>query len=73
MIPGLYVQGYARKTVAAINEALEARQVRKDGLRTAASRSVLQAPPAPIEAPSDGLIRGRLPGTLAPRCPRARC
>ncbi len=35
VIPGLYVQGDGRKAVAAINEALEARQVRKEGLRTA--------------------------------------
>ena len=30
VIPGLYVQGDGRKSVAAINEALEARQVRKE-------------------------------------------
>ena len=55
VIPGLYVQGDGRKAVAAINEALEARQVRKEGLRTAATRTVLDAPPHRFEAPADGL------------------
>jgi len=55
VIPGLYVQGDAKKSVAAINEALESRQVRKDGLRTAANRAVLDAPPHRFEAPADGL------------------
>lgn len=70
VIPGLYVQGDARKTVAAINEALEARQVRKDGLRTAASKSVLQAAPVPIEAPSDGLDPRPLAWNLGAALPK---
>jgi acetolactate synthase I/II/III large subunit len=55
VIPGLYVQGDARKAVAAINEALETRQVRREGFRTAAARAVLDAPPHRFEAPGDGL------------------
>jgi thiamine pyrophosphate-dependent acetolactate synthase large subunit-like protein len=55
VIPGLYVQGDGRKTVAALNEALAARQVRKQGLRTAATREILDAPPYRFEAPTDGL------------------
>jgi acetolactate synthase I/II/III large subunit len=54
VIPGLYVQADGRKAVAAINEALEARQVRKTGMRTAETRAVLDAPPYRHEAPSDG-------------------
>ncbi len=61
VIPGLYVQGDGRKAVAAINEALEARQVRKEGFRNAATRAVLDAPPHRFEAPADGLD----PRTLA--------
>src|SRR3984885_8067111 len=55
VIPGLYVQGDGRKTVAAINEALEARQVRKEGFRNAATKAVLDAPAHQFEAPGDGL------------------
>ena len=55
VIPGLYVQGDGRKAVAAINDALEARQVRKEGLRTAATKAVIDAPPHRFEAPKDGL------------------
>ena len=73
VIPGLYVQGDGRKSVAAINEALEARQVRKEGLRTAATRAVLDAPPHRFEAPKDGLDPRALAWNLGRRCPRARC
>ncbi len=55
VIPGLYVQGDGRKSVAALNEALSARQVRKQGLRTPATRAILDAPPYRFEAPTDGL------------------
>jgi len=55
VIPGLYVQGDGRRTVVAINEVLASRQVRKTGLRTAATRAVLDAPPHRFEAPTDGL------------------
>jgi thiamine pyrophosphate-dependent acetolactate synthase large subunit-like protein len=55
VIPGLYVQGDGRKSVAALNEALAARQVRKQGLRTPATQAVLNAPPHRFEAPADGL------------------
>jgi acetolactate synthase I/II/III large subunit len=55
VIPGLYVQGDGRKSVAALNDALSARQVRKQGLRTPATRAILDAPPHRFEAPTDGL------------------
>ena len=55
VIPGLYVQGDGRKSVRALNEALAARQVRKQGLRTQATRAILDAPPHRFEAPPDGL------------------
>ena len=43
VIPGLYIQGDARKTVAGLNEALERRQVRNEGFRTAETKAVLSA------------------------------
>jgi acetolactate synthase I/II/III large subunit len=55
VIPGLYVQGDGRKSVSALNEALAARQVRKQGLRTPATQAILDAPPHRFEMPSDGL------------------
>ena len=71
VIPGLYVQGDGRKAVAAINEALEARQVRKEGLRTAATRAVLEAPAAPVRgAARMGSIRARLPWNLGAALPK---
>ena len=73
VIPGLYVQGDGRNAVAAINEALEARQVRKDGLRT--------RPPGRCSTRRRTVSRRRrmvsilalLPGTWARHCPRERC
>lgn len=70
VIPGLYVQGDARRAVAAINEALEARQIRKEGLRTAATRAVLDAPAHRFEAPSDGLDPRALAGNLGAALPK---
>ena len=55
VIPGLYVQGDGRKSVAAINEALESRQVRSEGFRNAESRAILDEAPHQFEAPKDGL------------------
>ena len=62
-----------RKAVAAINEALEARQVRKEGLRTAATRAVLDAPRTGSRRRRMDSIRARWRGTLARRCRRVRC
>src|SRR4051812_12840781 len=70
VIPGLYVQGDGRRAVAAINEALEARQVRKDGLRTAATRAVLDAAPHRFEAPKDGLDPRALAWNLGAALPK---
>ncbi len=67
VIPGLYVQGDARKSVAAINEALESRQVRKDGFRTAETRQVLEEAPHTFDTPADGLD----PRTLGSQLGRA--
>ncbi len=55
VIPGLYVQADGRKAIAAINEALEARQVRSEGMRTAENRAILDAPAHVFTPPSDGL------------------
>lgn len=70
VIPGLYVQGDARKAVAAINEALESRQVRHEGFRTNATRAVLDAPAHKFDAPGDGLDPRALAGTLGASLPK---
>ena len=70
VIPGLYVQGDGRKAVAAINDALEARQVRKEGLRTAATKAVIDAPPHRFEAPKDGLDPRTLAWNLGAALPK---
>lgn len=70
VIPGLYVQGDGRKTVIAINEALAARQVRKEGHRTAATRGVLDAPAHRHEAPADGIDPRALAGHLGAALPK---
>jgi acetolactate synthase-1/2/3 large subunit len=70
VIPGLYVQADGRKAVAAINEALESRQVRKEGLRTAATRAVLDAPDHRFDAPKDGLDPRALARNLGAALPK---
>jgi acetolactate synthase-1/2/3 large subunit len=70
VIPGLFVQADARKAVAAINEALEARQVRKEGLRTAATKAVLDEPPHQFEKPTDGLDPRPLAHNLGAALPK---
>jgi len=55
IIPGLYAQGDAKRAVAAMNEAMEARQIRKTGLRTAETKAVMQEPPHEFAKPTDGL------------------
>jgi thiamine pyrophosphate-dependent acetolactate synthase large subunit-like protein len=70
VIPGLYVQGDGRKAVAAINEALESRQVRKEGLRTAATKAVLDAPDHKFDAPKDGLDPRALARNLGAALPK---
>jgi acetolactate synthase I/II/III large subunit len=70
VIPGLYVQGDARKSVAAINEVLESRQVRREGFRTPAARAVLDAPPHGFEPPHDGLDPRALARSLGEALPK---
>ena len=55
VLPGWYVRGDARQAVAALNAMLEARQVRKQGFRTAETKAVLSAPPHAFDKPTDGL------------------
>jgi acetolactate synthase I/II/III large subunit len=66
----LYVQGDGRKSVAAINEALAARQVRRQGLRTEATRAVLDQAPHQFEAPTDGLDPRALAHNLGAGLPK---
>jgi acetolactate synthase I/II/III large subunit len=70
VIPGLYVQGDARKSVAAINEALERRQVRNEGFRNAETKAVLNEPPHQFDPPKDGLDPRAIAGHLARGLPR---
>jgi len=70
VIPGLYVQGDGRKAVAALNDALEARQVRKPGFRTAETRAVLDAPPHKFDPPADGLNPRTLAWNLGAALPK---
>ncbi len=70
VIPGLYVQGDARKSVAAINEALERRQVRGEGYRNAETKAVLEEPPHKFDPPTDGLDPRAAAGYLARALPK---
>lgn len=70
VIPGLYVQGDGRKSVIAINEALQARQVRKAGLRTAATRAALEEAPHHFGPPTDGLDPRALARNLGAGLPK---
>jgi thiamine pyrophosphate-dependent acetolactate synthase large subunit-like protein len=55
LVPGLYVQGDARRTAEALLEALRAKGERRQGYRTAQTRDLLAAPvPRPPRA-TDGL------------------
>ena len=70
VIPGLYVQADAKKAVAAINDALESRQVRKTGFRTTESREILDAPAHQFTAPADGLDPRALAWKLGAALPK---
>lgn len=70
VIPGLYVQADAKKAIAAINEALESRQVRKTGLRTAETRAILDAPDHVFTPPTDGLDPRPLASKLGAAVPK---
>src|ERR1035437_6595935 len=70
VIPGLYVQGDAKKAVAAINEALESRQIRKEGFRNAATQVVLNEAPHAFPTPTDGLDPRALATNLAAALPK---
>ena len=65
--PGNWLQGDAKATAAALVQALDARKVRNEGLRTAATRDALATPvPQPARA-SDGLDPRELMRVLS-RC-----
>lgn len=70
VIPGLYVQGDAKKAVAAINEALESRQIRKEGFRNATIQAVLNEAPHAFPTPADGLDPRALATNLAAALPK---
>lgn len=70
VLPGLYVCGDAKQTVAALSRLLEARKVRKTGFRTAETRAVLQAPPHIFASPADGLDPRLLMRNLSAALPK---
>ena len=68
-VPGLHVQGDARKTALALLQALEAKGAKSEGFRTAATREVLNTPtPQPPRA-TDGLDPRELMRVLARSLP----
>lgn len=67
--PGPYVQGDARLVAEALLRHLEACGIRKTGLRSAAVRASLDAPPAPREVPADGIDPAALMHALAAAMP----
>jgi thiamine pyrophosphate-dependent acetolactate synthase large subunit-like protein len=69
VLPGLYLRADARKAIAAINERLEQRQVRKEGYRNAATRDVLGRPAHVYPTPTDGLDQRALMRHLGPALP----
>ncbi len=54
-LPGMYVRGDAKETVAALDRVLAARNFRQEGARTAATRDVLKQPATAFEKPRDGI------------------
>ena len=55
LVPGLHVQGDAKKTVAALNALLDQRGLRKTGFRTAETKAIMAKPPKMHEKPNDGM------------------
>jgi thiamine pyrophosphate-dependent acetolactate synthase large subunit-like protein len=55
IIPGLYIRGDAKRTIAALNEALEKQQVRKTGFRTPETQKIMDTMPEKWPVPTDGL------------------
>ena len=55
VVPGLHVQGDARKAVAALNALLDQRGVKKAGFRTAHTKELLASPPKAQDKPNDGM------------------
>ena len=54
-VPGLHLQGDARKTAEALLSALRARGGKREAFRTAASRDVLATPVELVPPPTDGI------------------
>jgi len=55
VIPGLHVQGDARKTVRRLNEKLKQRGVKKVGFRTPQTRAIMEREQEPIPRGNDGM------------------
>ena len=55
VVPGLHIQGDAKKVVAALNALLDQRGVKKAGFRTAHTKELLAAPPKAQDKPNDGM------------------
>ena len=55
VVPGLHIQGDAKKAVAALNALLDQRGMKKAGFRTAHTKELLAAPPKAQDKPNDGM------------------
>ena len=55
VVPGLHVQGDARKAVAALNALLDRRGIKKTGFRTAHTKELMASPPKAQDKPNDGM------------------
>ena len=73
VIPGLYVQADGRKSVTALNEALAARQVRKQGVGPKTAEQFLTHHRIVSRRPRMASTLAPWPITLAPPCRRASC
>lgn len=70
ILPGLYVRGDAKRTLMAINEALEKKQVRNTGYRTPETQAIMDHVPEKLPAPTDGLDPRALASHLTKALPR---
>ena len=67
--PGSYLQGDAKATTLALVQALDARKVKNEGFRTAATRDALATPVAQPAAATDGLDPRELMRVLSKALP----
>jgi len=55
VVPGLHIQGDAKKAVTALNALLDQRGIKKTGFRTPHTKELLATPPIKRDTPNDGM------------------